>query len=145
MAQVTWAFFRNAVPPRSGLMLRQDYETAWTAEWWGDCSGEERDGLGGPGLGSQSEMDGAQCGDAPCLCELKKSGAIFGVFLGDELLGQGVNVTELTLAATAVKTSWPGTMTSTSILTHRSSLAPPYAVTTVPYRVAYATLLRVSC
>lgn len=30
-----------------------------------------------------------------------------GVFLGDELLGAGVNVTELTLAAETVKSSWP--------------------------------------
>jgi hypothetical protein len=29
------------------------------------------------------------------------------VFLGDELLGAGVNVTELTIAANTVKRDWP--------------------------------------
>jgi hypothetical protein len=79
MIEVTWLFFRNAIAPRKGLMLRDDYAAAW-AEGWSTAGGIE---------------------------ELSKNGTIMGVFLGDELLGAGVNVTELTLAAETVKRSWP--------------------------------------
>ena len=94
MLQVTWAFFRNAVPPRVGLQLREDYQEGWDSAW-----------SGAPG---SSGCDGVWSA-RPCipLRNLSLNGVAMGVFLGDELLGAGVHVTELTLAAEAVKASWP--------------------------------------
>jgi hypothetical protein len=80
MMKVTWAFFRNAPPPRSGLMLREDYRNGWAQQW-------------------EARHQGLQ--------PLVANGTVIGVFLGDELLGAGVNVTELTIAAETVKGTWP--------------------------------------
>lgn len=41
MLQVTWAFFRNAVPPRVGLQLRADYEESWRLAWAGSSNSSE--------------------------------------------------------------------------------------------------------
>lgn len=41
MLQVTWAFFRNAVPPRVGLQLRADYEEGWSLAWAGSSNSSE--------------------------------------------------------------------------------------------------------
>ena len=76
MAQVTWSFFQNAVPPRRGLQLRHDYEAGWAAT-------------------RHLYLDG-----------LRANGTIFGCFLGDELLGAGITVDELTTAAETVKRDW---------------------------------------
>jgi hypothetical protein len=94
MLQVTWAFFRNAVPPRTGLQLREDYKDGWDAAWSGSSWSSGCDGVWSA---------------RPCvpLRNLSVSGVAMGVFLGDELLGAGVNVTELTMAAESVKASWP--------------------------------------
>jgi len=94
MLQVTWAFFRNAVPPRTGLQLREDYKDGWDAAWSGSSWSSGCDGVWSA---------------RPCvpLRNLSISGVAMGVFLGDELLGAGVNVTELTMAAESVKASWP--------------------------------------
>lgn len=78
MKSVTWAFFMNAVPPRSGLMLRPDYQAGWADMWHGSGA----------------------------LSALSANQTVMGVFLGDELLGAGINVTELTIAAETVKASW---------------------------------------
>jgi hypothetical protein len=38
MKSVTWAFFMNAVYPRTGLMLRPDYQAGWADMWHGSGS-----------------------------------------------------------------------------------------------------------
>ena len=61
---------------------------------------------------TEGEAEGAKrlehaCGGSPCLRDLKAAGSVFGVFLGDELLAEGINVTELSIAAETVKHDWP--------------------------------------
>ena len=110
MAQVTWAFFMNAVPPRKGLMLKPDYEHVWRMEYWG-CNSTFESRAVAPGSSSSDANPLAaemySCNGMPCLRDLYSAGAVFGVFLGDELLAQGINVTELTIAASTVKEDWP--------------------------------------
>ena len=76
MKTIDFLLFRSAIAPRHGLMLRQDYLAIWNDLWTG-------------GLQAMSANK-----------------TVMGVFLGDELLAAGVNVTELTLIADAVKASW---------------------------------------
>ena len=97
MAQVTWAFFENARPPRApGLQLRPDYAAGW-ATARATC-----------GPGSHDDDWSPPCS----LDALRANGTTIGVFLGDELLLQGVTVAELTAAAAAVKAAWGATNTS---------------------------------
>lgn len=73
------------IPPRTGLQLRPDYEAGWASQWNSSCGADT----------------------TPCISDLAKAGTVFGVFLGDELLGAGVTVSELTTAADTVKRDWP--------------------------------------